>query len=157
MTKISDLRKLIARAGLECVDCIERSELESRAEEAQAILRRAHQRGGNERGAELPPELVAGVPPDPEVAQRTSVVHVPGFLSADEVAAVVALGADRRGARHGKACGSWKTLYLSAGGRFGAALPSVRDTLIDLARRVDAEHWGVLRGVDFAPRCVELH
>lgn len=164
------LRETIARAGLEYADIIERSELEACARRALSKLRESS-------------DPASGVPPPPErepsglytltAAQNTRVVHLPKLFSSEEIQSVhdlaLAVGDSGRDVgrvhkqlyRQGR--GAWDTVYLSVGHRFGAALPALRQKLIDAAWRAEAEAgWNAVAGgfnscAQILPRCVEYH
>ena len=156
------LKKMIAAAGLEYYDCIEISELRARARQA------IEPQGASEPA---PGTIAQGGEHDAaskalmQAAQRSKVVRLPSFLTEDEIKQVHELAAEsqescrprHQAARHRS--GIWDTLYLSAGGTFRRALPKLYEKLIAAAVRVDAEHWGELRGAGGAvvPRVIEYH
>jgi hypothetical protein len=91
-------------------------------------------------------------------AQASTVVRVPSVLSDREIDALHELR--REGPYKGATLHTFprhETCYLSFDNAFGAALPGVRQKLLDVATRVDAEQrWQLLRG-RVTPRVVELH
>lgn len=96
-------------------------------------------------------------------AQQSVVVRVPAVLSDEEIAAVFALATDLPSSH---SYPNHDTCILSSAGAFAAALPELRQKLMDVARRVDAEQqWHLLEAVAAAgessqnvtPRVVEMH
>ena len=103
-------------------------------------------------------------------AQPTQVVRIPGLLSASEVEAIHELHAElkpqlgsagRTGGNQAAAYrnGKWETSYLSTDGLFAKHMPELRAKLMETARRVDEENWGLMRRAEspVVPRCVEYH
>ena len=64
---VKDLKALIGRAGLSCIDCAEKSELRARAREALARLDEARRLESQRRAAEAPPP-----PPPPRQTARSA-------------------------------------------------------------------------------------
>mmetsp|Transcript_62518 Transcript_62518/g.104048 ORF Transcript_62518/g.104048 Transcript_62518/m.104048 type:complete len:266 (-) Transcript_62518:156-953(-) len=119
--------------------------------------------------------------PSVAVAQKTAVVRLPRLLSDAEITQVHALHASvssvcgkRIGDISANIMGSayrtgayldnelpepgWQVSYLSTGGHFRTSLPAVREKLIDAAKAVDLQHFGLLQvGRQVVPRCVEYH
>ena len=76
---VKDLKALIGRAGLSCLDCAEKSELRARAREALARLEEARRLEAQRRAAEAPP------PPRPRQTAR-SATYAPATYAADAAA-----------------------------------------------------------------------
>ena len=76
---VKDLKALIGRAGLSCLDCAEKSELRARAREALARLEEARRLEEQRRAAEAPP------PPRPRQTAR-SATYAPATYAADAAA-----------------------------------------------------------------------
>lgn len=102
--------------------------------------------------------------PDPAVAQRTSVVHVPSFCTDDEIAAIQKAAATVRESRgvvsrsNGLEAGSWQTVFFNH--HLKELLPDFHSRLLKAARAADhAEHWAVLDTdrEQLALRCAEYH
>ena len=109
--------------------------------------------------------------PHPHQAQRTGVVRVKKFLSAEDIAAIHAadaaaeegVGLCRRGDAR------WRTRYLHTAGHFRSRCPELLQRIVALGRQVDADNWQLLcpsaaggqAGVGgecvLSPRCVEYH
>ena len=98
-------------------------------------------------------------------AQRTPTVRVPGFVDAAEVAQILKSYVSLRDKcglatqKHGEASSNWTTTFLHTDGNFVAALPLLRQKVLDAAIAVDAQQgWGLLdTGAPFALRVVEIH
>jgi len=95
----------------------------------------------------------------PSLAQGSSVVHLPGFLSLEELAqlreqvesaqnastvATVARGVDGLQLDGG----TWRTTYLQTNNYFRDNFPSLRQRLRGAIERVDKGEWRVLEGRD---------
>ena len=109
---------------------------------------------------------------DAAAASRTPVVHVPSFLSLDQVSglrewhrqaveATVPLGSIERGADGAtQAGGVWRTDFLHTNGLFGAEQLDLRQKLYQAMQRADRQNWAVLSdrpegSINF--RTVECH
>lgn len=80
-----------------------------------------------------------------DVAQRTPVVRLAGFLSRPEQQHIHALAAEVRaeaGAWEGLATGNWRTTFLNQ--RLVQDLPALWARMLDAMRAADADHFGVL-------------
>eukprot|EP01045_Picozoa_sp_COSAG04_P005220 COSAG04_NODE_238_length_19079_cov_9.187039_9_plen_449_part_00 len=103
-------------------------------------------------------------------AQKTSVLHIPKFLSAEEVASIhdvaeafiaqkvvqnappqgqaspdgapAEAGAPARSSPAWETGRKWNVSFLHSGGLFQAKLPAIRRKILELGRRSDREHWG---------------
>ena len=105
---------------------------------------------------------------DVEQAQRTDGVRVRGFLSPTEIASIHAAAAELRGSA-GKKMGSiqpeghfaWNTIFLQSGSGFAERLSWLREKLLALATRVQAEQgWGLFAGLtpsELGLRVMEYH
>ena len=105
---------------------------------------------------------------DVEQAQRTEGVRVRGFLSPADIATIHAAAAALRGSA-GKKMGSiqpeghfaWNTIFLQSGSGFAERLSWLREKLLALATRVQAEQrWGVFAGLtpsELGLRVMEYH
>ena len=100
---------------------------------------------------------------DRGAAQRLPAIRIPNFCSEDELATIDALGREHA-RRHGPPVAAsptrpnWTTQYLNADGLARERAPELLDRLVDLAKDVDAEHFGGrARASDARARCVELH
>ena len=107
----------------------------------------------------------------PGVAQLTKVIHIPNFVSADQIRQLRAVAA------RGKAeqCiglvqrsseglqldgGAWQTSYLHTGGFMSQRQPELLEQIRAAVLRVDAEHWQCLAGRDpeaLQFRTIEIH
>lgn len=144
---VRTLKRIIADAGLESFDCLEKS----------ALVERAHHATHAEIKRE---EAVAGGGPPRHVAQRTRVVRIPNLFSAADINDIKALSANCAFSSSQPGRDAWRTKYLNAEHRFGTALPHLRARLVETCRRVDAEEgWRLLSSSDaqHAPRVVEHH
>ena len=109
---------------------------------------------------------------DVAAASRTPVVHIPSFLSLDEVlrlcewhrqavATAVPLGTIERGASGAaQAGGVWRTDFLHTNGLFGTEQPGLRQKLYQAMQRADRQYWAVLSdrpGESINFRTVECH
>ena len=75
-------------------------------------------------------------------AQRTSAVRVKNVLSANEIKKLLSAHSHlQESCGHFKKTGkgNWSTTFLHTDGQFGAALPQLRQKIMDLAATVDAE------------------
>jgi len=101
-----------------------------------------------------------------EAAQQTNVVHIPKFLSSEEIDELhtTAAGVATRGEgeqdihrRQGCAEGSWLTVFLNQ--RLAEQLPHIHSRLVGTAHEADAANWGLLddRRHDLAFRVAEYH
>lgn len=169
-TSVKGLRALIAQAGLEYHHLIEKSELVDRAREAMVLINSS----SREQDAEVDEvERISMTSSlfslrfpllSRRVAQKTRVVSIPMLLDAEEINAIHdlarSIGDEGRAQKAGYS-GSWDTIYLSTGLRFGTELPAIRSKLIQAARRAEEQaDWGVLVGGAREAanvRCVECH
>ena len=104
-------------------------------------------RSGDGPGANLP---------STEIAQLTRVFRLRQLFSLSEIQQIQQLG-DPLPFYRPHPTSSRTTSYLSAGHRFGKALPHIRAKLLEAARCVDQCRWRLLRGCAVSPRCVEYH
>jgi len=165
-TSVKALRALIARAGLNSCDCVEKHELHARAEEAAALLRD----GLSTPPASPPLRPTGGIHARPDLmgveavsfndmARASKVQRVPQLLNDDEIAAVEAL-AQHIGWHQINPAGktNWKTCYLNAEHAFSLHLPEIKAKVFAAARKVDEQCWGVMRGTSqLGMRCIEYH
>ena len=114
---------------------------------------------------EVQRDLATGSGTGLDVAQRTSVVRFPNFLSDEEIRSIHSLSLDvgdsgRSVCASTHRTGAWDTCYLSTGGAFRLQLPTLLDRLLSAAREADASQgWGLLPASNsrLVPRVVEYH
>lgn len=91
-------------------------------------------------------------------AQRTRVVHLPAFLSAEEIKTLHVLAGEVSASLPGYSkARSWKVIFLQRDGMFKERCPGLFETLRAAVLRVDCEHWKLIGDGSCNLRVAEYH
>lgn len=93
---------------------------------------------------------------DVSKAQLTSAIRVPKVLTSDDIVELRKFSASGTFGREDRGA-EWWVHHLHTNGQFQRMMSHIRDKLIEAARLVDSQHWGLLDDNDISVRVAEFH